>query len=110
MPNKRQLKKYVRHLCGSVAGECILARAIDDADPQLIGQAIVEVADLQDATLQLVSFSFDKGQREFDDAKAYRRARRAYYRKAYAKLTKEFHEGLNNAVSTLNKALKEAKK
>ncbi len=108
--NKRQIKSYIRHFCGSIAGECILAMSmIKDADKATLEKAIVEVADLQEASLRVVSVSFDKSERDFESAAAYRKARRTYYKTAYARLLTEFDEKLNAIVSLINSALPKEK-
>lgn len=104
--NKRQIKSYIRHFCGSIAGESILAMSmIKNADVAKLEQAIVEVADLQEASLRVVSVSFEKSKRDFDSAAAYRKARRAYYKTAYKHLLTDFDKKLNEIVSLINSAL-----
>ena len=111
MANRRDIKKYVRHTCGSIAGECILANAlVPGIDTEKINHCIVETADLQEATLALLSLSFDKAPRDFDSLKEYRRARSAYYKKAFGKLLASFDERLNEIVGRMNEALPAAQR
>lgn len=110
MENKRDFKKYVHHMCGAIAGECVLAiGCVEGADVVALNQVLVALCDLQEHTLSAASMSFDKAPRDFESGREYRRQRSAYYRKAYEKLQKEFLEALNNLVSQLNHALPELK-
>lgn len=106
MTNKRDLKKYVRRTCGGVAGECVLAMAIvPGIDREKMGQALVEIADLQSGSLALLSFDFDRAVRDFSSAKEYHKARRNYYHAAYAKFLEDFEARLGEIVKTMNEAL-----
>lgn len=106
MANKRDLKKFVCHNCGMVAGECVLAMEyIDGVDLEKMGEALLGVADLQLASLRLISFSYDKAPRDFDTPHAYHKARRVYYRKAYATFVKDFMGHLQEIVTKMNEAI-----
>lgn len=107
---KRSLKKSVRHMCGGIAGECVLANElIKGIDKAKIEEALVDVADLQDASLSLISVSFDRAPRDFGSPAEYRKARRQYYRAAYTRFVKEFEEHLNAIVSKMNSAMPASK-
>lgn len=106
MANKRQLKKYIRFICGSIACECITAREfIDDIDPEKMNAIVVEVAMLQEQAVKNASFSFDKTPRDFESKKAYNKARRNYYSTAYTKLNAEFNEHIAKIVKEMNALL-----
>lgn len=108
MANKRDLKKFVSHNCGMVAGECVLAMEyIDGVDLEKMGQALLGVADLQLASLKLISFSYDKSPRDFDTPHAYHKARRDYYKKAYSTFVHDFMTHLQEIVAKMNEAMPE---
>ena len=110
MANKRQLKKAIRRTCGYLAGECIISQQlIPGIDKETLDNAIVEAADLQTETLKSVTFSFDKTCKSFDNASEYHKARSAYFRKAYMKLTETFNEVIDKIVGTMNSALPASK-
>ncbi len=111
MANKRDLKKVIRTVCGDIAGECILARHfVAGIDPKKMTEIVVEVADLQCKTLDNVSFSFDKSERAFDNAHAYRKERRNYFKKGYGKLRADFEAAVVAIVDQMNAALPEKQK
>lgn len=106
MANKRDLKKVIRAVCGDIAGECILARHfIPGIDHEKMNEFIVDAARLQGATLDKVSFSFDKTEKNFDNARDYRKARRSYYKKGYGKLRSEFDAAVVEIIGRMNSTL-----
>lgn len=115
MANKRNLKKQVRYICGDLAGECIFARkAFPSVDPEAANNIVIEIAGLQESTIEKASFSFDKCVRDFENRQAYNKARNAYYSAAYKTLTDEFNASVKEIVkkmnSLLNKDIREANK
>lgn len=106
MSSIRKFKKQVRYACGDLAGETLVASyyingfAREDAD-----RIICEAAALQSDTLAKCKFYFDKVCRDYADKAAYRRARRAYFKAAFATLHKNFRERMEQIVSDMNKAL-----
>ena len=111
MANKRDLKKVIRTVCGDIAGECILARHfVPGIDKSKMTEIVVKVADLQCQSLENVTFSFDKSERAFDNARAYRKERRTYFKKGYGKLRSEFEAAVVAIVDQMNAALPEAQK
>lgn len=108
MANKRQLKKEIRFVCGDLAAEILMARAIYPGfDNDTVVKIINDIARLQESAVSAVSFSFDKTPRDFADGAAYRKALNAYNKKAYAKLAEEFHKGVEAIVKEMNKAMPE---
>lgn len=103
MKSKRDLKKQIKYICGDLVGECMILGEVTPEEKQNeVGQLIIDIAVLQESTLDKVNFSFDKSARDFADRHAYLKARRAYYAAAYAKLHDEFNEGLRSAVHRMN--------
>lgn len=106
MTNKRSIKKAIKATCGDIAGECLMARAImHGIDKDKIEEAIIAAADLQFTSLAAVSFSFDKVRSAFDNTRAYRQARRRYFRQGFAKLRSDFVKGFDAVVDKMNAAL-----
>ena len=95
MANKRQLKKEIRFVCGDLAAEILMARAIYPGfDKDAVTKIINDIAHLQESAVSAVSFSFDKTPRDF-----------AYNKQAYAKLAEEFHKGVEAIVKEMNQAM-----
>ena len=93
MSNRRELKKYVRTVCGDLAGITLdTAYAYDSVKP-----AQVE-------TLSKVGVAFDKTPRSMEPGE-YRKARREYFRKAIRALLDEFNTKVEEIVRKINAAL-----
>lgn len=106
MSSIRKFKKQVRYACGDLAAETLVASyyingfAREDAN-----RIICDVAALQSDTLAKCKFFFDKVCRDYDNEAEYRRARRAYFKAAFATLHKNFRERMEQIVKEMNKAL-----
>lgn len=106
MAKKRDLKKYIRNTCGSLAGEILLARAaFPIIERKTVHDIINDIAVLQSSTLAKVSVSFAKTPKEYLDKAAYRKERNQYYTKAYDSLIDEFDNGVLEIVKKMNAAL-----
>ncbi len=106
MANKRDLKRAIKAACGNMAGECIITRNfVEGVDRAKMADIIFNIADLQCASIEKVSFAYDKSAKSFDNRHLYNVARKKYFRKAYGKLIKDFKEGMNDIVKQMNEAL-----
>lgn len=106
MANLRRLKKNIKHLCGDIASESIVAATfVNGADEKALANVVVKAAKLQSMAMKRVPLSFDKVPRDFDNKAAYRRAKRNYYKKAYDSLDGFFMKEAEEIVAELNKAL-----
>lgn len=106
MANKRNLKKQIKYICGDIASESVLAiQFMPNIDQEKMANVINDIAKLQFATLEHLTFSFDKSPRDFADAKAYKKARAEYFKKAYDSVRKEFNEKVEAIVKEMNAAL-----
>jgi seryl-tRNA synthetase len=103
MKSKRDLKKQVRYVCCDIVSELLLVGELVPEEKQdEVAQLVVETAVLQEQTIKHATFGFDKSIRDFANGAEYRKARRSYYRQAYAALHKEFNESLAKIVDSLN--------
>ena len=103
MQSKRDLKKQIRHICGDLAGECLLISEICPEEKlDEVNQLIIDLAVLQERTIARVSFSFDRSANEFDSKQAYEKARGKYYRAAFGKLHEQFNKELADCVNRMN--------
>lgn len=106
MANKRQIKKYIRRVCGDLAGEILTARQMFSGfDREKVREIVLEIAALQVHAIDAASFAFDKVARDFDNGADYRKARNAYYKAAYKKLLDEFHAKVVEIVGKMNQAM-----
>lgn len=97
MSNKRKLKKAVYAVCGEAAVDVLIALPREKSQP-----AIFKLAELQTTTISNVTFSFDHTAADFENRKAYNKARAQYNRNAYKKLKADFRDGLKAIVADLN--------
>lgn len=105
MANKRSLKKQIHYICGDVAGEALMAKIIiPGVDKEAMTDVIIKVADLQSTGLARVNISFDKSPKDFDNISAYRKAKTAYFKQAYRKLSEAFNNQLLEIVKEMNAA------
>ncbi len=106
MASRRQLKKKISCVCGELAAEILLAaHVLDNIDRATVNRIINEIASLQVNSRGMVTVAFDKVPRDFDDLQAYNKARRTYYRQAFASLRKEFGEKVLALVKEMNAAV-----
>lgn len=107
MANVREFKKRISLICEELATDALIAQTLfpDKIDESRINAIINEIAALQDDTIVLTNFSFDKGRKQFENEKAYRRARHEYFKTAYKKLEKDFVERANEIIKQLNEAV-----
>lgn len=108
MANKRILKKQVLYVCGDIAAECIFAAdVVPGIDEQKMGQIVVDLAVLQEQTLQKMNFTFDKAPRDFENRADYNKARAAYYHAAFKSLKNTFNKSIDEIVARMNALLPE---
>ena len=106
MANKRDLKKYILNLTGSLAFNCMYAaETVNGIDQEAADKVIDQISVLQQASLRRVSFAFDKKVADFDSRHAYNLARHAYNTQAYRVLVKEFNEKVAEIVKQMNALL-----
>lgn len=112
MANKRTLKKSIRYTCGDIAGECIFAKyTFEHVDCDAMDNAILNAAELQSSSLSKISVAFDRTFKTFDgDAKAYKKARRDYFKKCFTQLWADFTMGIEEIVKEMNAALPQTQK
>lgn len=93
-------------VCGDIAGECIVARdLIPGFDYDKMTDIVVDLAQLQTATLRRVGFDFDRSRKVFPNIKEYNKAARSYHKAAYKKLLDDFTASVNEIVAKMNKEM-----
>ena len=111
MANKRQLKKQIKYVCGDLATELLIAsHALKGFDRQEVSRIVGHIAELQQGALKHASFAFDKSHKSFESCADYNKARAAYNRQAFKKLTDEFNEKVAAIVKEMNAAMPQAVK
>lgn len=106
MANKRELKKFVRNTCGSLALDMeLVGQLFPEINPQDVRQVVIEAAKLQTATIRRANISFDRCPADFETRAQYNKARNAYFRKAYTALLDGFDRDIAEIVKRMNQAL-----
>lgn len=98
-------------ICGSLAGECVIAKiTVPGIDPEAINKIIYELAELQTNALSRVNFDFPQSPKAFATVHEYNKARSQYFAAAYKKLKDEFNAHIEAIVKEMNAALPQAQK
>lgn len=104
--NKRVLKKEIRRICGSLAGECVVAKlTIPGVNPEAFNKIIYHLADLQQSAIRLISVDFPQSPKDFANNGEYLKARRDYYKKSFGTLKANFNKRVAELVKEMNAAL-----
>lgn len=107
MASIRKTKKDIRYACGDIAAELLIAaHIVKDFDRQQTNKLINDIAALQIDALSKCSFDFDKVPADFEDGKAYRKAKHVYTAAAFRKLKEEMAASMQKIVDEMNAAVK----
>ncbi|MCH5245965.1 MAG: hypothetical protein J1E84_05845 [Muribaculaceae bacterium] len=106
MANKRILKKQIQYICSDIAAECFFAcEYIPGIDNSKMHPIIAKLAVLQKKTLTKTNFSYDKTPRDFENAKEYNKARRAFFNIAFSSIKDKFNTEILEIVKEMNSLL-----
>lgn len=106
MANKREFKKYVDSLGASVIDEMISSYYnVKGADQDKIAQSMEMVLGAIGNAKNNSNITFDRGEKAFDDKKAYSKARKEFFNALFNKVETEFNEQINAALKLFNQAL-----
>lgn len=109
MTNKREFKKFVDAVGGSVCQEMMTAfHTVEGADRDAISKAIEQVLGAVGAAKSHANIFFDKGAKAFSSSKEYARAKEQFFRALFNKITDDFSQEINSALKTFNAALPES--
>ncbi|MBD5328564.1 MAG: hypothetical protein HDS03_01535 [Bacteroides sp.] len=106
MANKREFKKYVDALGASACDEMMYAyHTVEGADKNAIAKAIEKVLLATNKARMNANIFFDRGVKAFEDHKAYAKAKEAFFKALFEKVSNEFTEEVNAALKDFNAAL-----
>lgn len=106
MANKREFKKYVDALGASACDEMMYAYyTVEGADKDAISNAIEKVLLATNKARMNSNVFFDKGVKAFNDVKEYSKAKDAFFKALFEKVSTEFSEEINSALKDFNAAL-----
>lgn len=108
MANKRQLKRFIREVCSTLAVEIIMAReAFPEIERKDVHELVLKIARLQTLYLRCISIGFDRNPKDFESRAEYNKERRAYFKEAYKHLIEKFYVDYAEIVHEMNQALPE---
>lgn len=106
MANKREFKKFVDSLGGSLCDEMMYAYyTVEGADKEAISTAVTKVLAATEAARVNSNIYFDRGPKSFEDAKEYSKAKDAFFKKLFKKLATEYQQELSAALKEFNGAI-----
>lgn len=108
MANKRSLKKYMKNMAGNLAGETVFILSYyDNIDEDKANKVIDNILILVTEKVNEVSVSYDKTCAvSFEGNRfEYRKDKKSYYKKCYAKLLADFNDGINAILKEMNSLL-----
>ena len=102
MTNKRQLKKYITRVQDEVAQMVVPAAVLSGLiDESKAIESLVQLASLSIQARGRLSIGFDKNAGSYESVRAYKAARKAYFKEAYAKAVQEFEAGVNALIAPI---------
>lgn len=108
MANKREFKKFVEAVGGNVVSEMMTSYYNDkDADKEKIEHAIGRVLGATGAAKSNANVYFDRGVKSYADSREYTKAKAAFFKALFKKISGDFNREVNDAVKEFNAALPE---
>lgn len=106
MANKREFKKFVDALGASVCDEMMYSYYnVEGADKKAIKDSMEKVILAINRARENANIFFDRGVKSFEDKKAYSKAKEAFFKALFHKVSTEFSTELDAALKTFNAAL-----
>ncbi len=111
MSNKREFKKYVEAIGGSICDEMMIAfYNVEGADKEKIQNSITRVLCATGTATGNANVFFDKGMKAFGSAGEYAKAKRQFFKQLFAKINSDFVKEINEALKEFNAAIPESAK
>ncbi len=106
MANKRQLKKAICRACGQMAGESLMAQAATNFDnAEKWDEIVIDAALLQVSGLKKTNSKFEQRPKDFENGRAYKKARRAFFKANEKELAAMMHSETQKIVEKMNALL-----
>lgn len=103
--SKQDLKKYINRV-GCEVAQAVLPAAVCShiITDQQADELITKLSELKAEAHARLNIAFDKTQKDFENIKNYAKARRQYFKIAYAKAREEYEKGVEEVIEKVNKA------
>lgn len=108
MGNKRDFKKGVQAVGDSVCAEMVdIFDSVENANKEEIAKAVEKVICAVAAAKSNADVTFDKGVKAFSSIQEYGKAKKAFFRQLFKKITDDFYNDLDEALKIFNAAVPE---
>lgn len=106
--NKRDFKKYVESLGDSACASMVdVYETVENVDKSKVADAVEKVISATAAAKSNADVTFDKGVKAFGSLKEYSKAKRAFFKQLFNKITEDYYKELEEAVKEFNSAIPE---
>lgn len=109
--NKQQFKKAVEAVGASMCNEMMsVFYNVEGADQDKISQAVAKVLGATAAAKSNANRFFGRGEKEFENIVAYRKAKDEYYKGLFKQIHADFNSEISAALKLFNEAVPKAVK
>lgn len=106
MANKRNFKKFINGMTANVCEDMMIHRlSVKDIDTAAVDKSIEDVLSAAAAACSEANIFFDKGPRDFEDMGAYVKAKKAFFKELFNRVTSEYINNINAALHQFNAAM-----
>lgn len=104
--NKRDFKKYVESVGDSACAQMVdIYDSVDKIDKEKVANAVEKVLGAVAAAKSNADVTFDKGVKAFDNIVEYSKAKKAFFRQLFKKISEDFVKELEEALKEFNAAV-----
>lgn len=106
MANKRDFKKAVESIGDSACYNMVdIFETVDNVDKEGVAKAVEKVLCAVAAAKSNADVTFDKGVKAFPTLIEYSKAKKAFYRQLFKKVTEDFYKDIDEALKIFNSAV-----
>lgn len=111
MANKRNFKKYVTALGSAVCEDMLIARYnVEGIDAKAVDEAVNEVLTAVENGVANANIFFDRGAKAFESREEYLKAKRAFFKALFARISGDVSKSIDGAIKKFNAAVPAAVK
>lgn len=104
--NKQQFKKAVEALGASLCNEMMsVYYNVENVDRDKISQAVAKVLGATAAAKSNANRFFGKGEKQFENVEAYKKAKSAYFKDLFKTIRDDFNSEISAALKIFNEAV-----
>lgn len=108
MANKREFKKIIESVGDSACFQMVdIYDNVPNVDKDGVAKAVEKVLCAVAAAKSNADVTFDKGVKAFQNLAEYSKAKKAFYRQLFKKVTEDFYKDIDEALKMFNAAVPE---